>query len=117
MEGITEALRKRKELEAEVMAKAMEDDTFRVLLKSDPKKAIAQIIGKELPEALNIQIVEETADTLVIGLPPKLEEAVEDAELTDDALDNVAGGILGGIVAAAVSDTGVLVYGISGGDD
>lgn len=69
-------------------AKAWVDKGFRKALIADPKKAIEGLFGITLPEKLNFNILEEKSDSITIVLPAQL----NDAELSDDQLDAVAGG-------------------------
>jgi hypothetical protein len=61
----------RKDLEAEIIAKAWEDEQFRQELISNPKKAIAKTLGAKLAENLEIRVVQETPDNLYLVLPLK----------------------------------------------
>lgn len=73
------------ELEEMIIKKAMEDENFKKLLLSNPHEAIAQS-GFEIPKDMEIKILEETANTSYLIFPYIPEE------LSDDALDLVAGG-------------------------
>ena len=66
----------RKELEARIIAKANRDEGFRTQLRNDPKGAIGQELGVTIPEALSVNVHEETADTahLVLPMSEKLDE-------------------------------------------
>lgn len=67
---------------------AVTDEEFREELLKNPNKAIAKIAGEELPAHFNVKVVEndpQYAATFV--LPPMVSE-----ELSDDELDQVAGG-------------------------
>jgi len=63
-------------------------DYKRALLK-DPKKVVSLQLGQELPESLQVKVVQDTADTIHIVLPYVPEEG---AELSDADLEMVAGG-------------------------
>lgn len=77
----------RKDAEAKLIAKAQADQSFRQALLTNSKAAIEQELGTII-EDFQVKVVEETADTLYLVLP-----AVE-AELSEDDLDSVAGGVL-----------------------
>lgn len=77
---------KRQELEQKLIKKAWEDSEFKKQLLSDPKAVIEKETGKSLPENIEIKAVEETSKTVYIRIPKNPEE------LSDDELDNVAGG-------------------------
>jgi hypothetical protein len=78
----------RKEMEAQLIAKAQADESFRQALLSNPKATIQKEMGGTLPEGLQVKVVEETADTLYLVLP------VAEGELSETDLDDVAGGAL-----------------------
>ncbi|SMC69826.1 NHLP leader peptide family RiPP precursor [Sporomusa malonica] len=80
-----------KEFEAQIIAKALKDETFRRELIQNPKKVLQQEIDKEsgvkLPADLEVKIVEQPATTLIIVLP-----SVPVGTLSDSELDQIAGG-------------------------
>ncbi len=55
---------------AELVAKAAEDDGFRATLIADPKAAIREALGMELPESVAVHVHEETAHSAHLVLPP-----------------------------------------------
>ena len=66
-----------KEIQAQIISRAMEDEGFRAGVIADPKAAIAAKFGVNLPAELDIQVHEETATTAHLVLPAtgKLDEA------------------------------------------
>jgi hypothetical protein len=62
----------REELERRVLERAVEDAAFRQLLLSDPHAALSDLLGAELPQRLQVQVVQETPDSLCIVLPVDL---------------------------------------------
>ncbi len=92
--NLTEAINKRKEMEAKVTQKAMEDSEFRAKLLEDPKAALAEFGGKAVPDGISVNIVEEKPNTVTIVVPPTPAQFSENAELSDDALENIAGGAI-----------------------
>ena len=96
---VQDALLQWKEREAKIIAKALEDDEFRKALIDQPKAALEKLRGKPLPEGLNVRVLEEEANSLTIVLPQKPAAAGEAGELSDEALEKVAGGgfIVGGV--------------------
>jgi hypothetical protein len=66
----------RKDLEAEIIAKAWEDELFRQELLSNPKEAIAKTLGAKLAENLEIKVVQETPNNLYLVLPVKPNDTV-----------------------------------------
>ncbi len=90
--NLTEAINKRKEMEAKVTQKAMEDSDFRVKLFEAPRAALEEVVGKALPDNLSVDIVKEKPNTITIAVPEAL---AEDGELSDDMLDYVSGAGIG----------------------
>jgi hypothetical protein len=70
-----------------IIAKAMSDDAYREELLVNPKRAIRQELGKELPLGVEVRVVEESANVVYLVLPPR-----RTRELSDGDLDAVVGG-------------------------
>lgn len=79
----------REEIEAKIIAKAWKDENFKKNLMEKPHQAIAQI-GVNVPEKIQIKVVEESAKVLYLVLPVNPETLT--GELTDENLESVAGG-------------------------
>lgn len=58
------------EIEALLKAKADEDDTFRAKLLSDPRSAITEATGLDVPSDLAVHVHEESATDFHLVLPP-----------------------------------------------
>ncbi len=82
-----ESTKSHSELRAELIDKAVIDDEFRSHLVEDPKSAIKDALGIELPEAVNIHVHEDTEMSAHLVLPPM-------ASLDEGDLEAVAGGHL-----------------------
>jgi hypothetical protein len=81
----------RAEIEAEIVAKAWQDETFKQDLLSNPRAVFEKEIGNSMPEDLQISVVEETPQHIYINIPVK--PVIENSEqLSDEALEAVAGG-------------------------
>ena len=74
-----------------ITKKAASDGKYREALVSDAKSLLAQHLGQELPEWLNVEVVAEKADTVYLIAPH-----VPSEELADEDLEMVAGGKGGG---------------------
>ena len=70
-----------------IIARALKDEAFRKELISDPKGVISRETGAEIPDNLEIKIVEEAENVAYFVLPH-----IPSDLLSDDALDAVAGG-------------------------
>jgi hypothetical protein len=70
----------------QVVAKAWQDEAFKRRLLGNPQ-AVLEEHGLPLPPGKAVRVVEDTADTVHLVLPPK-----PAGELSDEQLDQVAGG-------------------------
>jgi len=66
---------------AAIIAKALKDDGYREELLANPKHAIQQEFGKELPLGLEVRVVEEAANVVYLVLPPRPVVELSDADL------------------------------------
>jgi hypothetical protein len=93
------------ELNEQIAKRASEKEDFRAALLSDPKKALENEFGVVIPDTLKIEVHLETKNTLHLIVPEQ-----DTLELTDDQLDQVAGGVWAG-----PDSKFTCVYGIPGG--
>ncbi len=84
----------------EIISKCWGDAEFKKRFIADPKKILAEF-GMEVPEGLNVKVVENTEDTMYLTLPPAPPKPK--GELSDNQLDAVSGGA--GNVAVGTSPT------------
>jgi hypothetical protein len=82
----------RAEMERRIVQRSIEDESFRQRLIEDPKAAVEQELGSQLPEEVRVVTVEETADTIYLVLPGTPMAGAEGVELSDQELESVAGG-------------------------
>jgi hypothetical protein len=74
----------------DVKKKAVMDKTFRQKLLANPHAAIKQVTNKDVPVAVKIKIIEsDPAYHMTFVLPQ-----MASADLSDDELEKVAGGLL-----------------------
>ena len=58
------------EVQDKLVAKAQTEPEFRSRLLSDPKAAIGEAFGSEIPEAIDIQVHVDSATSFHLVLPP-----------------------------------------------
>ena len=80
----------RQQLEAQLIDRAMKDETFRQELLRDPKDVVTRELGIQMPENIDVQVLQESPSTFYLVLPPSAQRA--GAELSDEELEAVAGG-------------------------
>ncbi len=73
------------ELRAELIGKAAADDGFRAKLIAEPKAAVKEALGVDLPESITVHVHEETGLSAHVVLPPS-------AGLTEVDLERIAAG-------------------------
>ena len=102
----------REEIEAMVLAKAVEDPAFAVRLKADAKAALSEMFETKLPASLKIHVFQETPTDLMIRLP-----VVVDDEISEQELEGVAGGLCTPLAVSCVQKAarGRLGWGIQNG--
>ncbi|HAE47093.1 MAG: NHLP leader peptide family natural product precursor [Tistrella sp.] len=105
---VTDELRKRI---GDIIDHAWRDAEFRALCRTDPRQALAAH-GIDLPADVSLVVVENTPDRVHLVIPPVAQDT-DGGDLADDALDAVAGGV-GGPVVAPVGDDMLLVFGSDG---
>lgn len=89
MTNIDQAVSSRKDFEAQLVARALKDDSFRQQLLDDPKNVLQKELGTTLPGDVQVNVVEEQPNSFYLVLPPK---EASSAELSDADLEPVAGG-------------------------
>jgi len=99
------------EIQDHILKKAAKDHGFRQTLLANSKAAIQRELASkypgfpQLPAALEINVVEQSQNKIFVVLPPALPES---RELTNEELENVAGGDNGYGVTCADAATCVL---------
>ena len=76
----------RKDLEQQIIERAMKDESFRNKLKENPKSAVEETLGIKLPDNVNININMESTKDIHITIPHVSQE------LSQDELSGVSGG-------------------------
>ncbi|OUL26784.1 hypothetical protein BV378_12235 [Nostoc sp. RF31YmG] len=75
------AVKTRKDLEIHLITRALKDEVFRQELVANPKAVIEKELGAKLPKELEINVLEETEDTLYIVLPCNPYEGISEEDL------------------------------------
>jgi Nitrile hydratase, alpha chain len=78
--------RTRHELEAQVVARAWSDETFRERLKADPHAAVAEETGVNVPASVGIEVLEETPEHAYLVIP------LNRVAISEEQLDAVSAG-------------------------
>jgi len=76
----------REELEAQIVARAWADESFRERLRSDPRGAVAEVTGIVVPESVEIHVLEETPEKGYLVIP------LNRVKISDEQLDVAGGG-------------------------
>jgi hypothetical protein len=94
----------RAEMERRLIERSLEDEAFRQRLLADPRAAIEQELGTQLPESIEVRAVEETSEIIYLVLP-SASPIGQGGELSDQELDAVAGGGLAEATCEATEST------------
>lgn len=87
-----QALAKRAEFERNLVIKAHENEEFKQQLLDNPKSVYEQELKTQIPDSFKVRVIEEEPNSLFMVLPRKNEPATSENELSDAALETIAGG-------------------------
>ncbi|GET37480.1 NHLP leader peptide family RiPP precursor [Microseira wollei] len=87
---ISQAMNTRFQFERQLIERALEDENFKQELLSNPKAVYARESGEKLPKDLEIEVIQETPNKVYLVLPTN--PAIAEEELSEEALEAVAGG-------------------------
>lgn len=65
---------KRNELQQKILEKAMKDEAFKKELMANPKEALKKEFNIEVPQDIDIKVLEETEKQVYITIPSSKEE-------------------------------------------
>jgi nitrile hydratase alpha subunit len=83
----------RADIERKLINKSLEDEDFRQRLLADPKWALEQELGTQLPEGVEVRVFQESADAIYLVLPSSASPlGGQGGEIPDRELEAVAGG-------------------------
>jgi len=75
----------RRDIEAKIVARAWADESFRDRLKADPRSAVAEETGVNIPASIAVEVLEETPDKAYLVIPSNR------MAISDDDLDAASG--------------------------
>jgi hypothetical protein len=80
----------RADVDAMIRERLASDPAFRQQLIDDPRGAVSQLVGMDLPDVVTVTVHEESLTDIHIVLP----SGAGQGELADDELELVAGGAM-----------------------
>ncbi len=80
-----------RDAQGRIIGRAWEDKDFQKTLMADPRAAIKQVAGIDIPAGVTVKVVQETDDTLYLVLH-RSPLSRSEGELSDAELAGVAGG-------------------------
>jgi hypothetical protein len=81
----------RAEIERTLVQRSLEDESLGQKLLDDPRGTVEQELGTQLPEGIEVRVVEESAQSIYLVLP-SASPLGESGELSERELGAVAGG-------------------------
>lgn len=94
------------ELEAALFARAYKDADFRQRLIDDPKKAVEEFLEVELPDELEVRLVQDgpNVSTLVMPyFPESVADELSEEELADEVLGTCSTQVYGGVLGTCTN--------------
>ena len=89
---LTQEQKEAQELMASIVTKAWEDENFKKELIARPEETIAQFLGKDFKSLSKKIVVKDQSDSNAIYINIPAKPSMDDLELSDDQLEQVAGG-------------------------
>jgi hypothetical protein len=68
-------------LQEQIIQKAWEDAEFKKQLLADPKTAVKDAFGVDVPDTIEVEVVEETANKFYLVLPVNPAEKQDEAQV------------------------------------
>ena len=95
----------------EIVRRATTEADFRQMALNDPAKAVEVVAGKPLPAGVSVKVFDGEGATFSLVLPPLKADV---SELSDQELEQVAGGRCGASCAVSCAATTTVGLGIPG---
>ncbi len=92
----------RRDIEAQIIAKAWKDEAYKQKLLSNPKAVLEQEFNIQFPAEIKVEVKEENRTSLYFILPIRPEIAGQ--EISDKQLAAIAGGASGALITDIVKD-------------
>lgn len=89
---LSQAMNQRFEYEQNLIQKAWSNENFKQELIQNPKAVIARECGQQIPEAIEVELLQETNNKVYLVLPNNPIPTSDQEELSEEALETVAGG-------------------------
>jgi hypothetical protein len=92
-------------LENKIITKARENPQFKQQLLTNPKQVFEQELGQQLPNDIEVEVLQQTPHKLYIVLPMSIDELAQ-AYLSEEELEAVSGGtnpVVGWAVASGLT--------------
>ena len=96
-------------MQATLTRKALSDGGFRQRLQAEPRRAIVELFGQDLPPGLVVHVHENAATALHVVVPPDL---AQNGGLDDEELEVVAGGVTPALVFSVVTPLALSVVSV-----
>jgi hypothetical protein len=78
-------------LQEHIIAKAIEDPSYKQRLLSDTRAVLAEELGTELPEDVSVEVLQQSSKQLYLVLPVDIDELVHEGIISQSELEAVAG--------------------------
>jgi hypothetical protein len=83
-----ESAKQAEQMMSALLSRSATDPTFRQQLLTQPRAAVSEYLGREVPESFDVTFIENRADATIV-LPAAIDP---EAELSEQELEAVAGG-------------------------
>lgn len=89
---VAQALNQRFEIESKIIQQVWSNENFKQELIKNPKTVLAKEFGQEIPEEIEVEVLQETNNKVYLVLPSNPIPALDQEELSEETLETIAGG-------------------------